>query len=125
MSRTVVAGPDAVEIRLTGLTALAALARSVVIPYARIAAVGTEPFERRGTPRLWRTGGYGLGGTLHGHFRRGGQRLFLSFEDARRVVQLTLRPAGPGEAPFDVIAVGVPDPVATARAIRERCGRTG
>ena len=116
MSRSVVLGPTAVEVRLSGLTAVGALARSVVIPYARIAAVGTEPFEKRGTPRLWRTGGYALGGTLHGRFRRGPQRLFLSFEDASRVVQLELRPGG-GEPSFDLVVVGVPDPAATARAI--------
>ncbi len=77
-----------------------------------------------GAPRLWRTGGYALGGTLHGRFRRGGRRLFLWFEDAAKVVQLELRASGPGDVggpQADLIVVGVSDPRATAARIRANC----
>jgi hypothetical protein len=114
MARTVRVDSDAVVVRLTGWTALAALKREVRVPMRAIRSVSTE---RYGTTGL-RIVGTAIPWTdiRAGRFRRGGRWAFLSFDDRDRVLTLELDRSVTGAA-YDVVAVGVDDPDALAAEI--------
>jgi hypothetical protein len=119
VAREVVVGVDAVVVRLSGWAALAALKREVRVPLRAVRSVTTAPFGN---------GGLRLVGTSipwtdirAGRFRRDGRWLFLSFEHRDCVLTLELDRAVPG-VDYDVVSVGVDDPVAVATAIEARRG---
>ncbi|HEY7178911.1 MAG TPA: hypothetical protein VH305_07030 [Gaiella sp.] len=106
-----------VVVRLTGLDAFAALKRELRIPIAAIRAVSRARYDGDGL----RVGGTSIPFTeiRAGRFRRGGKRTLVSFEHRDRVLTLTLdrRAAGVG---YDVVAVGVDDPVSLAEQLESR-----
>jgi hypothetical protein len=103
MARIIDIAGDELRIRLTGLTAVAALKRELRIPLAAIRSAST------GAPRKL---GVRLGGTeipftdiRAGRFRSRGGWSFLSFEHRDRAVTLELN----GQR-YDRVVVGVDDP---------------
>ena len=114
MARTVRVDPDAVVIRLTGRTALAALKREVRIPMRAVRSVSTDRYGATG----FRVAGTAIPWTdiRAGRFRRGGLWTFLSFDDRDKVVTLELDRTVPGAA-YDLVAVGVDDPDSLAAEI--------
>jgi hypothetical protein len=120
MSRTIEVTDDAVIVRLTGVTAAAALKRDLRIPLAAVRAVSTDRFLDEG----WRVAGTSLPFTeiRAGRFRRHGHSTFVSFEDRDRVVSLFLDRAVQWVA-YDTVAVGADDPEAVAAEIERRRGR--
>lgn len=109
-------------IRLTGLEHLAALKEELHIPYAAIQAVSAGDVEL--PPATLRLGGTMIPFTdIHeGRFWSPNHGWsFLSYEDARKTVTLTLdgRPIA-GRA-YRAVVVGVDDPEATRTAILARC----
>lgn len=106
-----------VRLRLTGLTAFAALKRELLVPLAAIRSVSTERYGKAGL----RVGGTSIPCTdvCEGRFRRDGKRTFLSFSDRDRVVTLELDRSVAGCA-YDVVAIGVDDPTAMAATIDAR-----
>lgn len=119
MARTVQVTEDAVVVRLTGWTAMAALKRVVRVPLRAIRSVSTGRYGPTGL----RLAGTAIPWTdiRAGRFRRNGRWTFLSFDDRDRVVTLELDRTVPGVS-FDVVAVGVDDPAAVAAEIDERRG---
>ena len=120
MARTVRVDPDAVVVRLTGWTALAALKREVRVPMRAIRSVSTA---RYGTTGL-RIAGTAIPWTdiRAGRFRRDGRWTFLCFDDRDRVLTLELDRSVRGAA-YDLVAVGVDDPDALAAEIDAWRGR--
>jgi hypothetical protein len=114
VARTVRVDPDALVVRLTGWTALAALKRELRVPMRAIRSVSTGRYGATGL----RVVGTAIPWTdiRAGRFRRGGSWNFLSFDDRDRVVTLELDRSVPGVA-YDVVAVGVADPAAVAAEI--------
>jgi hypothetical protein len=113
MAREVNVGDDAVEVRLTGWTAAAAVKRRLRIPRDAIRSVSTEPYRHDGL----RIAGTGLpfSDYRQGRFRRrGGAWTFLSFEDRAKTVTLELDRARAG---FDRVVLGVDDPEGFARSL--------
>ena len=113
MAREVNVGDDAVEVRLTGWTAAAAVKRRLRIPRDAIRAVTTEPYRHDGL----RIAGTGIpfSDYRQGRFRRrGGAWTFLSFEDRAKTVTLELDRARAG---FDRVVLGVDDPEGFARSL--------
>lgn len=117
MGRTIEVGADAVVVRLTGLTALGALKRRLVIPIGAIRSVSTGPYRPDGL----RLGGASIPFTdiREGRFRRRRRWTFLSFENRNRTVALTLDRGSPG-TDYDVVVLGADDPEAVADAIEEQ-----
>jgi hypothetical protein len=114
VARTVRVDPDAVVVRLTGWTALAALKREVRVPMRAIRSVSTERYGATG----FRVAGTAIPWTdiRAGRFRRDGLWTFLSFDDRDEVLTLELDRTVPGAA-YDVVAVGVDDPSLVAAEI--------
>jgi hypothetical protein len=114
VARSIRVDPDAVVVRLTGWTGLAALKREVRIPMRALRSVSTERYDATG----FRIAGTAIPWTeiRAGRFRRGGLWSFLSFDDRDKVVTLELDRSVPGAA-YDVVAVGVDDPNAVAAEI--------
>lgn len=119
MARAVEVTDDAVVVRLTGWSAIAALRREVHIPLRAIRRVATDRYGPTGL----RLAGTAIPWTdiRAGRFRRDGHWTFLSFDDRDRVVTLELDRTVPGTG-FDVVAVGVDDPVGLAAEIDARRG---
>jgi hypothetical protein len=114
VARIVQVEPDAVVVRLTGWTALAALKRGVRVPMRAIRSVSTGRYD---------TTGFRIAGTAipwtdirAGRFRRGGLWTFLSFDDRDKVVTLELDRTVPGAA-YDLVVVGVDEPDAVSAEI--------
>jgi hypothetical protein len=118
VARTVQVTDDAVVVRLTGWTAIAALRKEVRVPMRAIRSVSTERYGATGF-RLAGTS-VPLTDIRAGRFRRDGLRTFLSFDDRDSVLTLELDRTVPG-ADFDVVAVGVDDPIALAALIGPQC----
>ena len=114
MARCIRVDPDAVVVRLTGWTALAALKREVRIPMRAIRSVSTGRYGSTG----FRIAGTAIPWTdiRGGRFRRAGLWTFLSFDDRERVLTLELDRSVQGAA-YDVVAVGGDDPNAVAAEI--------
>jgi hypothetical protein len=114
VARTVRVDPDAVVVRLTGWTALAALKREVRVPMRAIRSVSTGRYSATGL----RIAGTAIPWTdiRGGRFRHAGLWTFLSFDDRDRVLRLGLDRSVPGAA-YDVVAVGVDDPETVAAEI--------
>ena len=112
MARTVGVEGDEVVVRLTGLTAVAALKRELRIPCAAIVSVSAGIPEQLG----WRKAGTSIPWTDYkqGHFSSGGRKAFYSFEHRDRAVTLELDgrfvPGG-----WELVVVGVDDPAAPVR----------
>jgi hypothetical protein len=119
VARTVRVTDDAVVVRLTGWTAIAALRREVRVPLRAIRSVSTARYAATGL----RLAGTSIPWTdiRAGRFRRDGRWAFLSFDDRDRVLTLELDRTVPG-AGFDVVAVGVDDPAGIAAEIDARRG---
>jgi hypothetical protein len=100
MPRTLHLDDDGLVLQYSGLLALGTLQRRVRVEWSSIRAVCEGAWPRR---------------EAHGRFRRAGLRLFLSFDDPRRVVRLRL--AG---APYDEVVIGADDPPALVRQIAAR-----
>jgi hypothetical protein len=117
MPRRVTVTPDAVRIEFTGLSALAALKRELVIPREAIRAVSTEPFEER----PWRLAGTHdpIRGYRAGHFRRGGRRYFLSVRRGDPTLRLDLDREKAGG--LDTVVVGLDEP----QRVRRELGFSG
>lgn len=117
MARTIEIGVDDVVVRLSGMTAFAALKRELRIPLRGITSVVAGRYERDGL----RVGGTSIPFTdiREGRFRRRGVRAFLSFDDRDRVVTLALDRSSAG-VPYDVVALGADDPEALAHEIEAR-----
>jgi len=112
MARSVRVGADEVVVRLTGLTAGAALKRELRIPRAAIVSASVGVPAQLG----WRTGGTSIPWSDYkqGRFRPGGRKAFYSFE--RRDGAVTLQLDGalvPGG--WELVVVGVDDPEALVR----------
>jgi hypothetical protein len=114
VARAIRVDPDAVVVRLTGWTALAALKREVRIPMRAIRSVSVGRYS---------TTGFRIAGTAipwtdirAGRFRRDGLWTFLSFGDRDRVLTLELDRSVPGTG-YDVVAVGVAEPDTVAAEI--------
>jgi hypothetical protein len=117
MGRAVFVRAAEVQVRLTGLTALAALRRELRIPIRAIQSVSTQPVDRSGI----RVRGTSIPFTDYrqGEYRRGQRRFFFSFE--RRASTITLDVSRRHwHEPFDVVVLGVDDPEEVARAVSER-----
>ena len=100
MPRVLHLDDDAITIEYSGLLLLGTLQRRVRVPWSSIREVCAGAWPRR---------------EAHGRFRRGGRRVFLSFDDPRRVVRLRL--AG---GPYDEIVIGADDPPSLASQIAAR-----
>jgi hypothetical protein len=117
VARTVRVDPDAVVVRLTGWTALAALKREVRVPIGAIRSLSTGRYGPMGirvvgTAVPWT-------GIRGGRFRLNGRWTFLSFDDRDKVLTLELDRTVPG-AGYDRVAVGVDAPDAVAAEIDAR-----
>ena len=117
MARTVQVTDDAVVVRFTGWTAIAALQREVRVPLRAIRSVSTGRYGATGL----RLAGTSIPWTdiRAGRFRRDGRWAFLSFDDRNRVLTPELDRTVPG-AGFDVVAVGVHDLAGIAAEIDAR-----
>jgi hypothetical protein len=91
MPRSLRIDDDALTIEYSGLLVLGTLQRRVRVPWKQIRSVRADAWPRR---------------EADGRFRRAGRRLFLAFDDPRRVVRLNL--AGGGA--YDEVVVGADDP---------------
>jgi hypothetical protein len=108
-----------VVVRLTGWDAFWALKREVRVPLPAVVSVWTGRFDDEG----WRLAGTAIPFTeiRAGRFRRAGRRQFVSFggRDPVLIVQAD-RARG---APYDVVAVEVPDAESVATAIDDARSR--
>ncbi len=117
MGRSVDVAAGEVVVRLSGLTAVGAVKRTLRIPLSQIRSVSTERYERTGL----RLGGASIPFTdiREGRFRSRGARSFLSFEDRDRVITLGLDRSAPGVG-YDLVVLGVDDPEAVVTEIEAR-----
>jgi hypothetical protein len=100
MPRTVHLDDDGLTIEFTGLLLLGTLQRRVRVPWSQIREVCDGAWPRR---------------EAHGRFARAGRRLFLSFDDPRRVVRVHL-----ASGPYDEVVIGAEDPRSLAEQIAAR-----
>ncbi|GMA58009.1 hypothetical protein C7445_11610 [Alicyclobacillus sacchari] len=107
MPRKIELGEDALTIRLSGMTSIAALKRKIVIPYKFIARVDTAAPNLQSLIRL---GGTSIGDIQEGHFWHGEDWYFLSYEHPDKVISLTLNDYYIGDRLYKVIVVGVDSP---------------
>jgi hypothetical protein len=101
MPRVLHLDDDALTIEYSGLLLLGTLQRRVRVPLEQVRAVCVDAWPRR---------------EADGRFRRRGRRVFLAFDDPRRVVRLRLGAA----APYDEVVVGADDPKELAARIAAR-----
>lgn len=107
MPRIIELGEDALTIRLSGLTSIAAFKRKIVIPYKFIVKVDTVAPNLQSLIRL---GGTSIGDIQEGHFWHGEDWYFLSYEHPDKVISLTLNDYYIGDRLYKVIVVGVDSP---------------
>ena len=100
MPRVLRLDDDGLTIEYSGLLLLGTLQRRVRVPWTQIRAACAETWPRR---------------EAHGRFRRAGRRLFLSFDDPRRVVRVRL-----SGAVYDEVVIGTDDPRALVAQIVSR-----
>jgi hypothetical protein len=114
MARLVTVEGNEVVVRLDGWSAVAALKRKVTTPLAAVRHARAGRFDEDG----WRLAGTHIPFTeiRGGRFRRRGRRQFLSFSQREQV--LILEAERSRGAPYDVVAVEVPD-AATVAALVE------
>lgn len=120
MARTLTLGEKAVEVTLTGVTEVEAVSRHFTIPYAAIRQARPGPYRPpAGTLRM---AGTSIPWTdvREGHFEYGGHWLFLSYEDASRVVVFELRDLRLGMRQYDTAVVGADDPEGFLRDLSAR-----
>jgi hypothetical protein len=96
----------ALTVQLSGVLALAAMHRRVVIPWSAIAEARTDALALR-RPR-------------HGRFVHARRVSFLSFEDPARVVRLLIDRGAPGAPRLDEVVIGHAEPDWLARQVRRR-----
>lgn len=121
MPRTIELGEDALTIRLSGLTSIAAFKRKIVIPYKFIAKVDTVAPNLQSLIRL---GGTSIGDIQEGHFWHGEDWYFLSYEHPDKVISLTLNDYYIGDRLYKVIVVGVDNPQDMKALIEARLENT-
>ena len=119
MRRVAVEGTDVV-VRLGGWDAIWALKREVRIPLLAIVAVRAGPFEGEGR----RLAGTAIPWTeiRAGRFRKDGRRQFVSFR--RRDSVLAVQADRARGAPYDVVAIDLPDAERVAAAIEDARSRS-
>jgi hypothetical protein len=122
MGRVVRLNGDEVQIRLSGVTAVAAIKRELTIPVGAIRSVSTAPLARSGIR---------IGGTSircidyhQGRFVIGGRRYFLSFEDRLATVTLELERTDK-RVGYDVVVVGVEEPPVLVHALQNAARHGG
>jgi hypothetical protein len=120
MPRAVLLREDRLVIRLTGLLRWAAVTGEVAIPYRCIRLVSTEPFDPPRCTLRWLGTAVPFTHIREGHFRRGRDWYFLSFEDRRRVVRLDLEGFTLAGRAYRAAVLGADDPEALRRRIEER-----
>jgi hypothetical protein len=108
-----------VVVRLTRWDAFWALKRELRIPLAAVVSVWAGRFDDEG----WRLAGTAIPFTeiRAGRFRRDGRRQFVSF--GRRDPVLVVQADRARGAPYDVVAVEVPDAESVATAIDDARSR--
>jgi len=121
MPRTIELGEDALTIRLSGLTSIAAFKRKIVIPYKFIARVETVAPNLQSLIRL---GGTSIGDIQEGHFWHGEDWYFLSYEHPDKIISLTLNDYHIGDRLYKVIVVGVDSPQDTKALIEAKLENT-
>ena len=119
MSRRIELLDDELRLRYSGLSAVAAVIRSVGIPYSMIRSVSVGLEQLPGTFALR----LGTNTSPFGHTRRGtfwssGRRLFLDVNDPERAVVLELE-----GHPYARVALTVDDPEGFAEQLRARRSR--
>jgi hypothetical protein len=104
-------------VRLDGWDAVAAVKRGLPLPLAAVTRASTGRFANDG----WRLGGTAIPFTdvRAGRVRRHGRRQFLSF--SRRAPVLIVQASRSRGAPYDVVAVEVPEPEGVAELVEEAC----
>lgn len=117
MTRRIEIGKECIVIHLTGVTSIAALKRTLEIPYASIVQVAREVPNRASLIRL---GGTSVGDIQEGHFWHGEHWYFLSYEHPEQVVCLTLNDFTIGHRVYKVVAFGAEHPAEVCEAIRSR-----
>jgi hypothetical protein len=117
--RTVSVEASDVVVRLTGWDAFWALRREVRIPLDAVFAVHAGRFDGEG----WRLAGTAIPFTdiRAGRFRKDGRRQFVSF--GRRDPVLVVQADRARGAPYDVVAIELPDADGVAAAIEEARSR--
>lgn len=122
--RAVVAGESSVEVRLHGLTAVAALKSHLHISYADIASVSVESIEPISifAPRI----GYSnpLTGARAGRFRTKGEHMFVSFDRPSHQL-LTIFLVDKNSTGFDKIVVEIERPDEVKLSIEKKAAVNG
>jgi hypothetical protein len=106
MSRTVTLTEKEIQIRLYGLTSIAAMKRKLHIPYPSIISVETHGPNIHSLMRL---GGTAIGGAHHGEFYGDGW-YFLSYEHSDKVIFIQLRSYEDTGRVYKGMVFGVDDP---------------
>ena len=122
--RAVVADESGVEVRLYGLTTIAALKSHLNISYADIASVSVGPIESISifAPRI----GYSnpLTGARGGRFRTKGEHMFVSFDRPSHQL-LTIFLVDKNSTGFDKIVVEIERPGELKLSIEKKAAANG
>ncbi len=120
MARTIEFEEQDLVVHLTGLVHYESLTTELRIPYASIVGVSTAPFvPPKGTTRYFGTD-VPFTDIHEGRYAHAGDWYFLSVEDRRKAVTLTLENFSHGDRrePLKVVVLGTHDPEGLAAGIR-------